>query len=68
MNVGNKGCHKVFLNFMYSRWSEVVQEEVQLRCVGLLVSLCVIQAAVLCCRGVGGEAVVWQVSGGTPEY
>lgn len=22
----------------------------------------------LCCRGVGGEAIIWQVSGGAPEY
>ncbi len=48
----------------------------RLRCVGLFVCLCVcvcvcmcvIQSAGLCCRGVGGKAVVWQVSGGTPEY
>lgn len=40
----------------------------QLRCVGVFVCVCVIQAAVLFCRGVGGEAIIWQVSGGTPEY
>lgn len=69
-NVKQSFSQIVSPNLMCSHWSEVVQEEeeTQLRRTGLFASVCVIQAAVLCCRGVGGEAVVWQVSGGTPEH
>ena len=48
-------------------FSKLPEEDGSWWCVGLLY-LCAILAAILCCRGVGGEAIIWQVSGGTPEY